>query len=75
PQAANPEPRGEAARRLTQSPAPTTADFDVSGTDGSCPTVRLSGSFTNSNQFDATWMASCSGFCGSQTNMIFGERR
>ncbi|MBO6937712.1 MAG: hypothetical protein JJ863_22275 [Deltaproteobacteria bacterium] len=59
---------------LTQAPPPTGADFDVMGTDGNCPSVRLQGSFMNSNQLEATWNASCSGFCGSQTREIFGER-
>jgi len=59
---------------LIQAPPPTGAAFDVMGTDGNCPTVRLQGMFMNSNQLEATWNATCGGFCGSQTREIFGER-
>ncbi len=66
---------------LTQSPRPTGPTFDVQGTDGDCTTVRLSGTFDNSDQFSGTWMAgpcrsglSPSG-CGSQNLSLFGQRR
>jgi hypothetical protein len=62
---------------LTQSPAPTGPDFDVSGSDA-CARVRLMGRFECDTQFRATWTANhvgdCS-TCGSRTSSVAGRRR
>lgn len=66
---------------MTQSPRPTSATFNVAGTDANCTNVSLSGTFTNSDVLSATWMAGpcASGFspsgCGSQTRSLTGQRR
>ena len=60
---------------MTQSPMPTDGNFNVSSNaDANCNPVSLSGSFSDSNSFTATWQATCGGFCGSQNRSIFGQR-
>lgn len=47
---------------LTQSPAPTGPDFDVSGSNG-CASVRLVGTMECEARFSAMWTANHSGSC------------
>ena len=49
---------------LTQTPAPTGASFDVSGSNG-CASVRLRGTFDCSRHFDGTWTANHTGGCAA----------
>ncbi len=61
--------------RLTQSPVPTGASFNVSSTaDGSCSTVSLSGMFESANLLSAAWSATCGVTCGTQNRDLVGER-
>ena len=64
---------------LTQTPVPTGAAFDVSYMDPSCGTYRITGTFTDSDNFSGQWTASftagtCVG-CGMQTATVIGARR
>jgi hypothetical protein len=62
--------------RLTQTPAPTGAAFDVSGSTG-CADVRLVGSFDCDSHFTATWTADHSGgcaACGFASDSVMGIR-
>lgn len=62
---------------LTQSPVPTGASFDVSGSNG-CASVRLTGTFSCADRFSGNWSASHTGgcaACGSTSAAIVGVRR
>ena len=58
---------------LTQTPAPTGADFDVSGSNA-CGTVRIVGSFLDSASFSGRWMGTYEAGCGNPDNPVFGSR-
>lgn len=61
---------------LSQSPAPTGASFDVTGSD-SCATVRIQGMFTCRDEFMGMWTANhgatCAA-CGTSNRSITGVR-
>ncbi len=62
---------------LHQTPAPTGADFDVSGSDG-CASVRIMAHFECDARFRGTWTATHSGgcgMCGTLSGAIVGRRR
>ncbi|MGE0791622.1 MAG: hypothetical protein AB7S26_38460 [Sandaracinaceae bacterium] len=50
---------------LTQSPAPTTGMFDVSGGNG-CASIRLTGEFMCRGRFRGTWMSTHAGTCATR---------
>jgi len=49
---------------LTQSPVPTGASFDVTGSD-SCATVRITGTFECTNRLTGNWTATHGATCGA----------
>lgn len=60
--------------RLTQSPVPTGASFDVSGSTA-CANVRLAGMFECQDRFRATWTANHTGCSCMPTNATVVGRR
>lgn len=58
---------------LSQTPAPTGADFDVSGS-GPCGTARIVATFGDSVSFSGRWMGNYELGCGSPDNAVYGSR-
>jgi len=61
---------------LTQSPAPTGSEFDVSGSN-SCASVRLVGTMDCETRFSAMWTATHSGgcsVCGTTMSTVAGRK-
>jgi len=63
---------------LAQAPRPTAGDFSVTYSQPSCGTYTLTGSFLNSDQFNARWTATFAGGCTAcdpqDEDGVFGER-
>ncbi|MCB9591457.1 MAG: hypothetical protein H6719_01885 [Sandaracinaceae bacterium] len=60
---------------LTQTPAPTGSDFDVSGSNG-CASVRLVGTMDCETRFMASWTANHTGgcsVCGTTMSTVAGR--
>ncbi|MEM9069148.1 MAG: hypothetical protein AAGE52_11610 [Myxococcota bacterium] len=59
---------------IAQNPTPTGESFNTTGTDATCTSVTLNGTFEHADRFVGQWSTTC-GLCGTLTLDVSGRRR